>query len=125
MKRLLSRRVVPFLGVFTVSLFLASSDNPFPYNLYPPLIIISYSIFMEIITFILPRKRTIRLIGIWLLAIILPPVWTANGIIVLYGKKPPMASYDVLLPMLWILITLAIYIYSISVSLMETFQRKN
>ena len=62
--------------------------------------------------------------GLWFIAIIPSPVWTAQGIILFYSQKPPIASYDVLLPMLWLLITTLLYIYSIAVSLMEAFQSK-
>jgi hypothetical protein len=103
MKRLLSKRAVPFLGIFIIALFFIGSGTPFPFNFYPALIIIIYSILMELITLILPRQRTIRLIVIWLFSIIPPPVITANGIILLYGEKPQIASYDVLLPMMWVL----------------------
>jgi hypothetical protein len=124
MKGLFSILSVPFLGIFGMAFFLTGSVNPFPYNIYPSLIIIIYSIIMEVITRTLLFKRAIRLIIIWFFAIIVPPVWNVIGIGWLFGKNPPITSYDVALPAMWIFITIILYIYSISVALVETFQRK-
>jgi hypothetical protein len=125
MKKLLSKRLIPFFLVSAFSLSLFDSTKPFPANSCPFLIIFSYAVITELIIYFLPRQRIIRLWTIWLFAIMVPPVWTFNGIILLYGSKPPIASADVLLPMLWMFITVVIYTFSISVSLRETFQRKN
>jgi hypothetical protein len=77
---------------------------------------------MESIRYMLAHKAKIRLIIIWLFAIMVPPVWNANWMILLYGEKPPIVSYDVSLPATWMFITIILYIYSISVSLIETFE---
>jgi hypothetical protein len=119
---MLLKRLTPCLFIFAVALFLINSANLFPYNLYPSLIIIFYAILMESIRYMLAHKAKIRLIIIWLFAIIVPPVWNANWMILLYGEKPPIVSYDVALPATWMFITIILYIYSISVSLIETFE---
>jgi hypothetical protein len=118
---MLLKRLIPCLFIFAVALFLINSAHPFPYNLYPSLIIIFYSILMEAIRYVLTPQVKIRMMIIWLFAIIVPPVWNANWMILLYGEKPPIVSYDVALSATWMFMTILLYIYSISVSLIETF----
>jgi hypothetical protein len=118
---MLLKRLIPCLFIFAVALFLMNSANPFPYNLYPSLIIIFYSILMEAIRYVLTPQVKIRMMIIWLFAIIVPPVWNANWMILLYGEKPPIVSYDVALSATWMFMTILLYTYSISVSLIETF----
>jgi hypothetical protein len=118
---MLLKRLIPCFFIFAVALFLINSANPFPYNLYPSLIIIFYSILMEAIRYVLTPQVKIRIMIIWLFAIIVPPVWNANWMILLYGEKPPIVSYDVALSATWMFMTILLYIYSISVSLIETF----
>jgi hypothetical protein len=118
---MLLKRLIPCFFIFAVALFLINSAHPFPYNLYPSLIIIFYSILMEAIRYVLTPQVKIRMMIIWLFAIIAPPVWNANWMILLYGEKPPIVSYDVALSATWMFMTILLYIYSISVSLIETF----
>ena len=123
MKELSFNRLVSLIFLLLIAALFSIGSNPFPYNLYPTFLIISYAIFVEIILQVLPSQGVIRIMGLWFIVLIPPPVWTAQGIILLY-PKPPIASYDVLLPMLWILITILLYIYSIAVSLMQIFHSK-
>jgi hypothetical protein len=125
MKTLFSKRSIISLVILTMLSRCVGSTDPFPYNIYPSLIVIGYSILMEAITHVLPYQRTIRLAVIWFVAVVTPPVWTIIGIAWLYGEKPPIASYDVALTAMWFFITIILYMYSIFVSLTETFRRKN
>jgi hypothetical protein len=126
MEKILSKLSIPFFYILAIAvLSISSPTDPFPYSIYPSLIILGYSILMEFIIYTLPYQRTIRLVVIWFFAIIVPPVWNGIGIGWLYGEKPPIASYDVALPVIWIFITIILYVYSIPVSLIETFRRKN
>lgn len=63
-----------------------SSTEPFPYNPYEALLIASYPIFMEFSLYVLPIKGIIRLVAVWLFAIVLPPAWAGLGIILLFPE---------------------------------------
>lgn len=102
-----------------------SSTEPFPYNLYEALLIASYPIFMEFSLYVLPIKGIIRLVAVWLFAIVLPPAWAGLGIILLFPEPQKIfASYDVLLPFLWIFVVMIFYVYSIALLILETIQAR-
>lgn len=102
-----------------------SSTEPFPYNPYEALLIASYPIFMEFSLYVLPIKGIIRLVAVWLFAIVLPPAWAGLGIILLFPEPQKIfASYDVLLPFLWIFVVMIFYVYSIALLILETIQAR-
>jgi hypothetical protein len=115
--------IVPILIIATI--FYHSIIAPFPYNLYTALLVASYPLFMETSLYALPIKGVARLITVWLAAIAFPPVWAAFGIILLFPEPQKIfASSDVLLPFLWILITIVFYTYSVILVILETIRAR-
>ena len=97
-----------------------NSLYPYPYNVYSALIVIIYPVAMEILLLLIPRSK-FRLPSIFLFALT-APIWEGYLMSWWFSGSPPITSYDVLLPFLWIFNSSLLLIYAFSVLAIEKFK---
>jgi hypothetical protein len=88
---------------------------PASYKLCAIILTIGFFGCVEGLLLILPS-----LASLWLVALVVPPIWASLGMNLLFAGLERFASWDIALPWFWIICTAVLYVYAVAIAMVET-----
>jgi hypothetical protein len=97
---------------------------PESYKIRTVLLTIGFFGFIEGFLHILPNKGMSRLAWLWLVALVVPPVWSGWGLSWLFAGLERFASWDIALPWFWMICTVVLYVHAVTIAVVETIRSR-
>jgi hypothetical protein len=90
------------------------------------MIILTISFFGSIEGFlhILPNQGMSRLAWLWLVALVVPPIWSGFGLSWLFAGLERFGSWDIALPWFWMICTVVLYVHAVAIGVVETIRSR-
>jgi hypothetical protein len=97
---------------------------PDAYKIRTVLLTIGFFGFIEGFLHILPNKGMSRLAWLWLVALVVPPVWSGWGLSWLFAGLERFGSWDIALPWFWMICTVVLYVHAVAIAVVETIRSR-